>query len=696
MKVVALLSGGKDSCFNLVHCVANGHEIVAAASLGPGPGKEELDSYMYQTVGQDAIDYVARAMDLPLYRRVISGAAVEQGNEYGTRDASKQAAVSGDETEDLYELLKIVIDAHPDVKGVSVGAILSNYQRVRVEHVCRRLSLTALSYLWQRDQTELLGEMIENGLDAILIKVAGAGLTSKHIGKSLAQMQPTLHRLRDMYQTHVCGEGGEYETLTLNSQLFKRPIHLQTTEIVMIDDNDVAPVAFLRVKDASLGEPSADDFKPPKIPSLLEEKWESLLINSSLPPLPNAEQRSAPYNPQLIDVGVTAERWLDKSSWHSLSNITVDATSITIEQECTSCWELVRSKLEASQLTLMHISHVNVYLASMDYFPAINAVMYSLFGTSPPTRACVAVDIPSPQRVCLDIIAHRDNDLSQKSRQALHVQGISYWAPANIGPYSQSITIERQRMFVSGQIGLIPASMTMPSPPNILLEMALSLQHADRIATLTMDTLGTSSRDYHNDSAILWMTNVNDVPDICHAWNIAQQQYSSRRPTAVLVGAKELPRAAQVEAQLIYNTALLSVYANVDADDEDEDIKLRLEWSKVDLPLEASSPEARITAEFQRNPNPHAQAPVAWIGFKSVTRELLESSKIATRLQQAGFSASPLHIRAFYTPAAPAFFLQHASEQLLGTTAAQPITPIPVEFLATSDGVLWDAVVYIL
>lgn len=39
MKYVALLSGGKDSCFNLVHCHKNGHELVAAASLGPEPGK---------------------------------------------------------------------------------------------------------------------------------------------------------------------------------------------------------------------------------------------------------------------------------------------------------------------------------------------------------------------------------------------------------------------------------------------------------------------------------------------------------------------------------------------------------------------------------------------------------------------------------------------------------------------------------
>lgn len=39
MKYVALLSGGKDSCYNLLHCAKNGHELVAAASLGPAGGK---------------------------------------------------------------------------------------------------------------------------------------------------------------------------------------------------------------------------------------------------------------------------------------------------------------------------------------------------------------------------------------------------------------------------------------------------------------------------------------------------------------------------------------------------------------------------------------------------------------------------------------------------------------------------------
>lgn len=37
-KVIGLVSGGKDSCFNLMHCVANGHEIVALATLMPEQG----------------------------------------------------------------------------------------------------------------------------------------------------------------------------------------------------------------------------------------------------------------------------------------------------------------------------------------------------------------------------------------------------------------------------------------------------------------------------------------------------------------------------------------------------------------------------------------------------------------------------------------------------------------------------------
>lgn len=102
MKVVALISGGKDSCFNMMHCVANGHQITALANLHPAPtSSDELDSWMYQTVGHDIVELYAEAMNLPMYKEIIRGSNVETGLHY--------SQASGDETEDMYRLLQRVI-----------------------------------------------------------------------------------------------------------------------------------------------------------------------------------------------------------------------------------------------------------------------------------------------------------------------------------------------------------------------------------------------------------------------------------------------------------------------------------------------------------------------------------------------------------------------------------------------------------
>ena len=74
---------------------------------------------MYQTVGQDAIEFVARALDVPLYRGIITGSALNQRSEYGERTAGASGAISGDETEDLFELLCQVKVSIKHVKKVS-------------------------------------------------------------------------------------------------------------------------------------------------------------------------------------------------------------------------------------------------------------------------------------------------------------------------------------------------------------------------------------------------------------------------------------------------------------------------------------------------------------------------------------------------------------------------------------------------
>ena len=175
MKVVGLLSGGKDSCYNLVQCVAAGHEVTCLANLAPAEADcVEADSHMYQTVGWDSVGAIAQAMELPLYVERVQGASLSVNKDY--------EPCEGDEVEDLLRLLTRVRD-EAGVEAVSVGAILSDYQRVRVESVCLRLGLTPLAYLWQRDQSELLGEMISAGMESVLIKVACLGLDKRHLGK---------------------------------------------------------------------------------------------------------------------------------------------------------------------------------------------------------------------------------------------------------------------------------------------------------------------------------------------------------------------------------------------------------------------------------------------------------------------------------------------------------------------------------
>ena len=59
---------------------------------------DELDSYMYQTVGHQAIDLYSEAMGLPLYRRTIQGSSLELGRDYKKNE--------NDEVEDLFVLLR--------------------------------------------------------------------------------------------------------------------------------------------------------------------------------------------------------------------------------------------------------------------------------------------------------------------------------------------------------------------------------------------------------------------------------------------------------------------------------------------------------------------------------------------------------------------------------------------------------------
>ncbi|KAH9966095.1 hypothetical protein BC827DRAFT_1369118 [Russula dissimulans] len=668
MKYIALLSGGKDSCYNLLHCHKNGHELVAAASLRPEPGKEELDSYLYQTVGQDAIEFVARALDVPIYRRAISGTALVQDLEYGGRDVKTRGGVEGDETEDLYALLADVKSQHPDAKGVSVGAILSNYQRVRVEHVCQRLSLSPLSYLWQRDQAELLSEMIATGMEAVLIKVAGIGLTTRHLGKTLAEMQPTLMTLNALYGSHICGEGGEYETLTLDCPLFKRRITLLETETVIHSDNDFATVAFLRIRRASL------DLKPDQdcsvaVPALLDPTYlqialfiEAGLSNNAQSPGPIQPQS---YSNKSLDNPPGASTSTFLGNWVSVGNVhrdVRDASDVSLEDEVRECFHVLQRRLSEYALSLTHIANMNIFISSMEDFASINVVYATYFGVSPPARACVAVDLPRPLRVVLDCVAYAEQNVGD--RKALHVQGLSYWAPANIGPYSQAI-IADERIFVSGQIGLVPSSLTIPSPQSPATEIPLVSQHADRIVN-ALSTNAGGGWDAHAQMILYWVTEERHVS---HTIAAAQRLDPHAAPMLILV-VKALPKNALIEKQALFHTG--RAFSAVD-------VKTFVEGA-TEVRYEASHLEHAT-----------ASAAVICVRGRSKWTTVSHRLKVATHLE--GRLTHALSVRLFYdittTTGGDAAFAK-------STFSAPVVTPVPCRRICTRDESHWDYALCIL
>ncbi|XP_074886470.1 diphthine--ammonia ligase isoform X2 [Buteo buteo] len=518
MRVVALISGGKDSCYNMMQCVAAGHQIVALANLRPAENTgqtDELDSYMYQTVGHHAIDLYADALDLPLYRGFIKGTSVNTGRVYTT--------CQEDEVEDLYHLMKLVKDKE-GVEGVSVGAILSDYQRVRVEDVCRRLNLQPLAYLWRQKQEILLKEIISSNIQAIIIKVAAFGLDpDKHLGKTLDQMEPDLLELSEKYGVHVCGEGGEYETFTLDCPLFKKKIVVDSAKVVVHSADAFAPVAYLRFLKLHLenkGEssgmfmanscscelscddddifPSSEEGEPQKnIPVL----WKSLKHNTLDFTKMFGSSGKSPSGYQWFS-GITA---------HFLPSKGKNA-----QEAAREAFSSLRANMTSEGLKLKDIILVHLYMKSMKDFSVINSVYVTQFDLCPPARVCVETLLPDGVLFCIDCLTHKydiaTDDVLRDEKLVMHVQSISHWAPASIGPYSQSIKVG-DVLYCAGQIALVPCTMQLVSG-GVCTEAIVSLRHVERV----LEAMSQKTALHHVITATCYVTDSKHIPIAHSIW----------------------------------------------------------------------------------------------------------------------------------------------------------------------------------
>lgn len=493
--MVALVSGGKDSCYAMMKCIQYGHQIVALANLMPADDSvDELDSYMYQTVGHQIIVSYAECMGLPLFRRRIHGSTRHQKLSY--------RMTPGDEVEDMYILLNEVKRQIPSVTAVSSGAIASDYQRLRVESVCSRLGLVSLAYLWKQDQSLLLQEMITNGINAITVKVAAMGLEpGKHLGKEIGFLDPYLHKLKESYGINVCGEGGEYETLTLDCPLFVNArIVLDEFQVVLHSADSIAPVGVLhplafhleyKAGSASLSGSRETENSIQEKTGLVFEVQGECPQNSEAMCLPVAEVTDSV---EVTDNRLNISRrkkdnafsiccWLQETQKTSAGLL--DDLRVVLKQ--------IESKLVRYGFDWGHVLYIHLYISDMNEFAVANET-YVKFITHEkcpcgvPSRSTIELPLLEVGlgKAYIEVLVAND-----QSKRVLHVQSISCWAPSCIGPYSQA-TLHKEVLQMAGQLGLDPPTMTLCNGgPTVELEQAL--QNSEAVAKCFNCSISTSA-----------------------------------------------------------------------------------------------------------------------------------------------------------------------------------------------------------
>ncbi len=225
MRLASLYSGGKDSTFSLYLMEQSGHDIPYLVNIVP----EDAASWIFHTPNLSVVPLMAESMGKELVTAKSSG--TEEGDMEGLRNA---------------------LDGL-DVEGVVSGAIWSDYQWDRMNIVCGDLGLKLMAPLWRKDQDMLMDQFIDSGIRSMIVGCYAEGLGEEWLGRIIdRQAVDELKAIRARTGISIMGEGGEYESLTIDSPMHSRPL-----EIVSSEKDWSRQGGTMRVTSARLSERSA-------------------------------------------------------------------------------------------------------------------------------------------------------------------------------------------------------------------------------------------------------------------------------------------------------------------------------------------------------------------------------------------------------------------------------------------------------
>jgi len=203
MSWAALTSGGKDSILSCQKAIDSGKDVQYLVTARP----ENRDSYMFHSANLDVVPVIAQVANMQYV----------------------EITTEGNKEEELVDLESGL--ALLDVEGVIAGAVASEYQAGRVKAITDRLGLELFIPLWHMD-TELLLREVALLMDARIIVTAAEGLDASFLGARIDDaLIQRLKRVAATRRINLAGEGGEYESITLNAPFYSRPITYSSAQI---------------------------------------------------------------------------------------------------------------------------------------------------------------------------------------------------------------------------------------------------------------------------------------------------------------------------------------------------------------------------------------------------------------------------------------------------------------------------------
>lgn len=208
MRLGVLFSGGKDSTYAAWLAKKEGYDLSCLISIW----SKNKDSFMFHT---PAIELTKRQSDCMAVPFIICETKGEKEIEL----------------KDLEKAIKLAVKKYK-IEGVVTGAVESIYQASRVQKICNKLKIECFNPLWQKDQIEILEDLIKNNFEVLISGVAAYPLDNTWVGRKIdRKFMDEIKVLSEKYKINPAGEGGEFESLVINCPLFNKKLDVKLKNI---------------------------------------------------------------------------------------------------------------------------------------------------------------------------------------------------------------------------------------------------------------------------------------------------------------------------------------------------------------------------------------------------------------------------------------------------------------------------------